>query len=340
MGTAWLTLRADLRLRWRAMLGMILLTGLVSGAVLTAAAGARRTDTAYPRLLDWAHASQVLIVPGEQGLRAGPGATGRTGYLRGGAPPAASGRAVLHGACSAWRSWCRITRPDTDADTAASLGPRGGPDHGPGPGAGRPRYNPADPHAVMIDQRMAALAHLRPGGPPASSWPSPASPPRPGLPARGPLALRVSGIVGSDDELVPDNQGQAEPRAIASPAFARRTCAVLLADGGHYADPAPARGQPRRIHRPGPRPWPPVLRHSGPWTRHTADEVAITQRAIQPEAVALAAFAAAAGLVALAILVQLLGRQLVLDSAEFPILRALGASRAPCRGCRWPRWPW
>jgi len=63
MGTLWLRLRADFRLRWRALAGLALLLGLVGGVVLTAAAGARRTDTAYPRLLQWANAAQVDISP-------------------------------------------------------------------------------------------------------------------------------------------------------------------------------------------------------------------------------------------------------------------------------------
>ena len=45
-GPVWLALRADLRLRWRAVLGLALLLGLIGGVVLTAATGARRTDTA------------------------------------------------------------------------------------------------------------------------------------------------------------------------------------------------------------------------------------------------------------------------------------------------------
>ena len=53
------------------MLGLVLLLGLIGGVALTAAAGARRTDTAYPRLLSWANASQLDVVP--QG-------TGLTGY--------------------------------------------------------------------------------------------------------------------------------------------------------------------------------------------------------------------------------------------------------------------
>src|ERR1700727_3445681 len=57
-------LRSDLRSRWRPLLGLALLLGLVGGAVLACAAGARRPDTAYGRLLTWAHASRVQVVYG------------------------------------------------------------------------------------------------------------------------------------------------------------------------------------------------------------------------------------------------------------------------------------
>src|SRR3989440_7924351 len=78
MAPAWFVLRADRRQRWRPMLAMMLLIGLVGGVVLAAAAGAERTGTAYPRMLRWAKASQVFIVPGEQGLATG--GSGRTGF--------------------------------------------------------------------------------------------------------------------------------------------------------------------------------------------------------------------------------------------------------------------
>ncbi len=64
MAMVWLWLRADVRRQWRALLGLALLLGLVGGVVLTAAAGARRTDTAYPRLLTWANAAQADVIPG------------------------------------------------------------------------------------------------------------------------------------------------------------------------------------------------------------------------------------------------------------------------------------
>ena len=63
MATLWLRLRADVRMGWRTLAALALLLGLVGGVVLTAAAGARRTDTAYPRLLSWASATQVDILP-------------------------------------------------------------------------------------------------------------------------------------------------------------------------------------------------------------------------------------------------------------------------------------
>jgi hypothetical protein len=62
MGALRLTLRAELRRRWRPMLMLALLLGITGGVVLTAAAGAVRTDTAYPRLLRWAHAAQANVI--------------------------------------------------------------------------------------------------------------------------------------------------------------------------------------------------------------------------------------------------------------------------------------
>ena len=62
MGALRLTLRAELRRGWRPMLMLALLLGFIGGVVLTAAAGAVRTDTAYPRLLRWASAAQVQLL--------------------------------------------------------------------------------------------------------------------------------------------------------------------------------------------------------------------------------------------------------------------------------------
>jgi hypothetical protein len=46
-----LRLRSEWRGRWRSWLGLALLIGLAGGAAVAAAAGARRTATAYPRFV-------------------------------------------------------------------------------------------------------------------------------------------------------------------------------------------------------------------------------------------------------------------------------------------------
>lgn len=58
-------LRAEARRRWAAWLGVVLIVGVVGGLVLGAAAGARRTHTAYDRLVADTEAWDVLVNPDE-----------------------------------------------------------------------------------------------------------------------------------------------------------------------------------------------------------------------------------------------------------------------------------
>ena len=68
MGAVWLRLRAELRHQWRAWLALAVLLGVIGGMALTAAAGARRTDTAYPRFLRASHAAQLAVCPARSGF--------------------------------------------------------------------------------------------------------------------------------------------------------------------------------------------------------------------------------------------------------------------------------
>lgn len=54
-------LRAELAGRWKALTGVVLLLGLSGGVVLAASAGARRTETAYDRMLEAQNAADVTI---------------------------------------------------------------------------------------------------------------------------------------------------------------------------------------------------------------------------------------------------------------------------------------
>ena len=58
----------ELRVRWAGWAVLVLLVAVAGGDVLTAAAGARRTASAYPRFLHASHASDLLISPAASGL--------------------------------------------------------------------------------------------------------------------------------------------------------------------------------------------------------------------------------------------------------------------------------
>ena len=61
MTAVWMRARAELRARWLAWVAMGLLLGLASAAAIAAAAGARRTESAYPRFLEAQRAMDVLV---------------------------------------------------------------------------------------------------------------------------------------------------------------------------------------------------------------------------------------------------------------------------------------
>ena len=77
MGAVRMCGRAVLRRRVPATIAMALLVGVAGGAVLAAVAGARRTESAYPRLLDATRASDVTVIPGGFGARVAPRRLGR-----------------------------------------------------------------------------------------------------------------------------------------------------------------------------------------------------------------------------------------------------------------------
>ena len=57
-----------LRANWRAWAALVLLTGLAGGVVMTAVAGARRTENAYPQFLRSTAAADVLVGPAGSGV--------------------------------------------------------------------------------------------------------------------------------------------------------------------------------------------------------------------------------------------------------------------------------
>jgi ABC-type antimicrobial peptide transport system permease subunit len=70
LGAVLATLRAELQRRWRRWLGLAVVFGIGAGLVLGAATGARRTDSAYPRLLEASHPYDYALanVPGDPSI--------------------------------------------------------------------------------------------------------------------------------------------------------------------------------------------------------------------------------------------------------------------------------
>ncbi|HUP71113.1 MAG TPA: hypothetical protein VM142_15065 [Acidimicrobiales bacterium] len=62
MAAVWYRARAELRQDWRTVAILAVICGLVGGAALTAAAGARRTDSAYGRFLVAQRAYDVMVI--------------------------------------------------------------------------------------------------------------------------------------------------------------------------------------------------------------------------------------------------------------------------------------
>ncbi len=83
----------------------------------------------------------------------------------------------------------------------------------------------------MIDQRMARLAHVGPGGTLHVLAIRGFTSAHPDVRHEKRLALRVSAIVRFADGIVPDNAGSAEPRALFSPAFVRQYVAPISLAG-------------------------------------------------------------------------------------------------------------
>jgi ABC-type antimicrobial peptide transport system permease subunit len=321
MTTVWLVLRADVRRRWPALLSLALLLGLIGGVVLTAAAGARRTDTAYPRLLSWANASQLDIVPEN---------TGFTGYYT------ALAR-LPHIAAMTTVSIYNVVLSPHDPSMVNLMS---SPDGAMGVSVDRVKilagrlYDPKAPGQAMIDQQLASTEHLAPGGT-LRLYGVPSTPAgRPEYSKAVTLTFRVTAIVVSDDEIVPTGTNNALPTALVSSPFAATTAAASLSAG----DEAAIRLQPgasltafTSAAQALAKRYTGTQAHPGTGgtiiTVNLTDQVNATERAIGPEAAALAAFAGLAGLIALAVIGQLLSRQLALDAAEFPILRVLGVQR-------------
>jgi ABC-type antimicrobial peptide transport system permease subunit len=327
MAPVWFALRAGMRRRWRALVSLALLLGLAGGVVLTTAAGGRRTDTAYPRLLTWANAGQVTVLLG--GLD--PAYFAALHQLP---QVAAVGTAMQYNVALPVPGGL----PDNQVQVLASS------DGSLGTTVDRVKvlqgqmFGPGTAGEAVIDQGTAARLHLAPGDTlHLVAIPYLQNQEMDPAKLQVPLTFRVAAVGLFDDQVVPTTGTSSQPRILLSPGFTRTAMAARpygSAGSIDYLAQADVR------LRPGADPaafttaaqalasrYPGVRTNGGLVFIDNSAQVAGTERAIRPLAVALALFGALAGLIALAVIGQLLARQMTLDAAGYGVLSALGMTR-------------
>ena len=313
-------LRHDLRLHWRGWLASVVLVGLFAGVVLAAAAGARRTSTAYPRYLHTARASDVFVSPYER-------------LLRGSYEEIRSLPQVAEAGLAAVPIMARVDRSGTGdfllLATTSADGRFGYTINRPKVLEGRlPRSNEAA--EALIDPNTARKLRLSLGEEVTlrafDEEPADRSRIEPG--DGRPATFRIVGIGMFPDQVVPTQFVDELPRLFLTPAahqlyaaapssivyeeiFVRLKAGADVDTFRHEVDRITGADPDARGHDFG----------------FDSDRTAKVQRAIRPQAVALALFAGLAGFAGLLIVGQSLARQILLDATEYPILRALGMSR-------------
>ena len=300
MTAIWLFLRAESRRRWRAWLSLALIVGVFAGGVVTAAAGARQTGSAYTRFLDWSRAPDALVDAepyNSSFARLSPAAVTRV--------PQAADAAVIK-SFHVTRGIVQFIAPASNAI----------------PGGFWKRKilsgrlaDPARPGEVNVSFSLAQRYHLRPGDPLRLRL----TPTGAGQPV--PFVFHVAGIDAAHAEFPPQT-GNGTSIVWSTPAFYRQHQAL---DGFDQVA--------LRLYR-GSRDWPAVNRELGRHTHSKLVEATLlstqstnTQRSIRPQAVALWLLAALFGVIGLLIVGQLLARLSFLEATEYGTLRALGMSR-------------
>jgi ABC-type lipoprotein release transport system permease subunit len=299
MTAIWLFLRAESRRRWRAWLSLALIVGVFAGGVVTAAAGALRTGSAYARFLDWSRAPDALVDAepyNPRFARLSPAAVMRV-------PQAADAAAI--------KSF-NVTSPDIVQFIAPASNAIPGGFWKRKILSGR-LAEPGRPSEVNVSFSLAQRLHLRAG-----------DPLRLVLAVAGrpvPFVFHVAGIDAAQAEF-PPQPSNGTFFAWGTPAFYRQHHTL---DG--FAQVA------LRFHH-GSRDWPAVQRElsknpSGKPVEATllSAQSVNTQRSIRPQAVALWLLAGLFGVIGLLIVGQLLARLSFLEATGYGTLRALGMSR-------------
>jgi putative ABC transport system permease protein len=300
---------------WRGWVAFALLAGLAAGVVLAAVAGARRTDSAYPRFLAASKAADALVSP------AGSGSVGYYNALS--RLPEVSAVAPVVGL------------------QALPAGPDGRPESGatvfaPADGrfarvleipallAGRLPL-PDRPGEVAVSQIGAQALHLHVGSRLAmAAFPANAPPTGPHFRR---LNERVVGVIVTRGSVIPVTELDKAPLIMASTALLHVLGVSYVGFEGAYVKLRPGAAAAVLSHqaRSLAREFPATGRQV--FVADESTQVGAIERAIRPEAITLALFALVVAITALLVVGQVASRLLFAASVDHPALAALGMTR-------------
>jgi hypothetical protein len=326
VAAVWYHFRAELRARWKSVVALTLLAGLAGAAVLVAVAGARRTDTAFSRLLASTRAADVLVNPDD-------GNDSGLDWHAVAALPMVEQAGIEHGVSL-------LPRPVVPANLLTSITLAYG--KGIGRTFARARVlhgrvpDPARVDEVLVNPRFAHNFGVGVGDTVDAVSLSAADfgrLDRSGLTqAEGFAAVnrgeygtrvrvRIAGIGVLPDEIVLD-EGFQQEEMLLTPAFYR---AHSDADAGFFGIAVRLRdGADLAAFKEAVQ----ALPHQGAIEFQTnAATAAKVDRAVRPSVGALTVFAIVVALTGLLVVGQAVARQTFLDSVDHPVLRALGFRR-------------
>jgi hypothetical protein len=344
MGVLWFRARAQLRGRALANLFLVLLVGLAGALVLAAAAGARRSEAALPRFLAANQTVDAAVFVESKG----PADDLTEAQRRLAALPEVKQVFRLTG----WTTGALILAGADPADPSrwdrqlgvVALDPGGSVVFGrPIMVAGR-LPDERRPDEVAVDEELAERGQLNVGsryrvGAFTFEQFATAGEGRAATPRGAVVETRVVGIVRYPRDLVPVVGDQENLRVntgelYLTPAYWRRygpdiaNYGIGLAVQLHNGQADLPRLEASLRHLYGGR----ALAQGVEGSTGDKAITAGTRRAIGLESAALAAFALLTALAALLLVGQTLGRQILMEAAESPILRALGMTRGQLVG--------
>lgn len=308
----WIRLRSEARTRWRSWLGLAVLIGLTGGAAVAAAVGAKRTDTAYPRFVQAQNGYDLVV----RGFPAGM-SLGRVQARIGAMPEVKNWARIDAVASSAILPSGRLVAWPELVATTDLMGRVGSQLNRFKVISGR-MANLRAPGEAVVDFPTADREDLRAGSVIRFIVGNPSAAPKS-------AAVRIVGIVASPGQFPAVGSSSAFGRIYVTPAFVR--------SNGIRPDPAAA-ALMIKLHR-GAADQAVFLHHLRTAGLGGVDipfrqqaQTAGIQRSIWLESQALWVLCGLVAAAGLAIVGQALARQTYLESGDFPVLWALGMSRA------------